>query len=120
MESMLSVMSVRKYVQGDSVPRIVPRVVVEILPHQHAELLTILRSEVVEALVQECKRSKSDGMVRAPLLCLVLSISAWEHYTCSSGFRQHLEQLLLSLTASAGNIHVLKTYFDGCAFACAG
>lgn len=77
MESVLSVMSVRKCVQGDSVPHIVPRVVVEILPHQHAELLTILRSEAVKALVQECKRSKSDGMVRASLLCLVLNMSAW-------------------------------------------
>ena len=88
MESVLSVMSVPKCVQGDGVPRIVPRVVVEILPHQHAELLTILRSEVVKALVQECKRSRSDGMVRAPLLCLVLNMSAWEHCTCSSNFTQ--------------------------------
>ncbi len=92
--------------QGASVPRIVPRVVVEILPHQHAELLTIMRDEAIKALIEECKRSKSDGLVRAPLLCLVFKVPAPECHI--SDFRQYLGAIACSLTASVCNFFCLR------------
>ena len=104
--------------QKEGVPRIVPRV--GVLPHQHAELLTILRSEVVEALVQECKRSKFDGMVRAPLLCPVLVCRHGSIIPAALRLQATTGPIICSLIASAGNFHVPNTYIDGCATAFAG
>lgn len=54
--------------QGNSAPRIVPRVVVEMLPHQYTEMLTSLKADVIKVLVEECKRNKLDGMVSGRFL----------------------------------------------------
>ncbi len=49
-------------------PRIVPRVVVELeRPQDYLDMLTGLKADVIKVLVQECKRSRLDGLVRSPL-----------------------------------------------------
>ena len=51
--------------QEDRVPRIVPRVVVEMQPEQHMAMLTVLKTDVTQLLVRECKRNRFDGLVSA-------------------------------------------------------
>ena len=51
-------------------PRIVPRVAVELQQAQHyADMLTSLKADVIKALTQECKQSRLDGLVSLPLPC---------------------------------------------------
>lgn len=53
-------------------PRIVPRVVVELQrPQEYADMLTGLKAAVIKVLAQECRRSKLDGLVRPPLSCYI-------------------------------------------------
>ena len=48
-------------------PRIVPRVVVELERAQdYAAMLTGLKADVIRVLARECKRSRLDGLVRSP------------------------------------------------------
>ena len=45
-------------------PRIVPRVVVELeRAHEYSAMLTGLKADVIKVLARECKRSRVDGLV---------------------------------------------------------
>ena len=46
-------------------PRIVPRVVVEMQPEQYIAMLTVFKTDVIQLLVRECKRNRFDGLVSA-------------------------------------------------------
>ena len=53
--------------QEEAVPRIVPRVVVELeRPQEYLDMLTGLKADVIKVLAKECKRSRLDGLVRLP------------------------------------------------------
>ena len=53
--------------QEGAVPRIVPRVVVELeRPQEYLDMLTGLKADVIKVLAKECKRSRLDGLVRLP------------------------------------------------------
>ena len=50
--------------QGVAVPRIVPRVVVELeRAHEYSAMLTGLKADVIKVLARECRRSRVDGLV---------------------------------------------------------
>ena len=51
--------------QDDRVPRVVPRVVVEMQPEQHIAMLTVFKTDVIQLLARECKRRRFDGLVSA-------------------------------------------------------
>ena len=55
-------------------PRIVPRVMVEMQqPQAFVDMLTGLKTAVIRLLAQECKHSKLDGMVRGPIKCFFIA-----------------------------------------------
>ena len=47
--------------QEDKVPRIMPRVMVEMQPEQHVAMLTVFKTDVIQLLDRECKRNRFDG-----------------------------------------------------------
>ena len=57
--------------QEGAVPRIVPRVVVELeRPQEYLDMLTGLKADMIKVLTKECKRSRLDGLVRSLFLTL--------------------------------------------------
>ena len=56
--------------KGASPPKIVPRVVLELAPQQHLELLTDGREAAVKLLAREARRQGFDGLVRPAWLRL--------------------------------------------------
>lgn len=77
--------------QEDRVPRIMPRVMVEMQPEQHIAMLTVFKTDVIQLLVRECKRNSFDGLVSALHLCSAYPVMRMScTVVCAWSLRTHI------------------------------
>ena len=86
--------------QGSLVPRILPRVVLELAPQQHLEALRDSRSAALQMLAKEARRQGFDGLVG----CLLASTTKFQ-YGRMTAATPHIRGL-----ASRGILQVLEAW----------